>query len=963
MKTLNLSALLTLFLFFALNAEAQELKFYQDDGITLIPEEGTNFPEPDSYTHFGNVNYGNTRSIIIVVKVEEDLRVPFSEPELYQSYDASGNPGDLYTGNDFVISDLTPKPKPPLIPKGSEFSFIVTFQPQTDGVKDIIIDLKLSADSDHHFFNMRGIGQASAIEVVYQNNGKAVVQNSPSSSEDGTDFGTLVVGSSKKSEFLIQNEGSLPLTINQWNLTGSPNFQLLNTGNNTVAPGESKTFEVEYAPNNANNHHATLTILNNDPDEGLFIMNFTGKGVVVPGDFGKLMITQTFENGNNDFVEIKNISGQIVSGTFYLARFSNNTNNPVVAPVDIGTFQVGQIKSIPFLFSGSDVLVISTSNGKNCFTDRIEMVGSIGQNWGQGKSLIKSDCASTDPHLDFSLADWQELSLVEVNSARNDQNLKLGIHFSGESIYENGWTNGFPDRTRTVRISGDYNEPAPFKSCDLIVDANLNFDHNSDQSLEVFGDLTVSNGQFTIGDTESLMMYNDYASISGSVNKIEKTTSLQRIYDATYWSSPVHNADLQTIFSGVNQNRIFLLDPSKKNQIYLNTAYEHWFVAKGNMGIGRGYSIDGKQIGINTFRFSGKPNNGKISTQVFFNYGTGAASNDFNLVGNPYPSAIDPIKLIQANSDVFDGAIYLWTHQIDADQGGNFSSNDYIVYNLAGSQYNSVPTPFYISSGQGFMVNTIKSGHLFFDNSMRVVGNNQYFYKQELSKHSLAEKDRVWLKIIDQNKLKKETLIGFFEEATSAYDYGYDAKLYPGEGLRIFSIAGNDHLSIQSVEKEFDDKEIRIGFSTGEEQDLQIGLSRFEGNLKSTDIYLIDHQLNAEHNLKIGDYKFRQSETGSILDRFSLKFRTTAALGIDEPISEENLISINQKSEVVELESFHVIQRVQLFDMMGRKLGEFNGTEKSFQLATKSYKTGTVLFLNIYLENGREIKKKLIIYN
>ena len=150
---------------------------------------------------------------------------------------------------------------------------------------------------------------------------------------------------------------------------------------------------VKYVPNNANTHNATLTILNNDPDEGSFVMNFIGRGAVIPGDFGKLMITQTYENGNNDFVEVKNISSGVISNTFYLARFDNNTNNNPRSNVSLGTFQVGEIKSIPFSFSGSDILVISTSNRRNCFADRIEMVGSINQNWGQGKSLTKSDCA------------------------------------------------------------------------------------------------------------------------------------------------------------------------------------------------------------------------------------------------------------------------------------------------------------------------------------------------------------------------------------------------------------------------------------------------------------------------------------------------------------------------------------------------------------------------------------------
>ncbi|MFD1316573.1 choice-of-anchor D domain-containing protein [Namhaeicola litoreus] len=963
MKTLRISLVLFLFLTFYQSSIGQELNFYEEDGILLIPEDGTNFPEPGAYTHFGDVPFGSSKSIKIVVKVEQFLLFPFMTPRLYESYDSNGNPANPYTENEFVVSQLTPVPNPLFVLAGSEFSFTITFQPQSNGVKDIIVDLKPLLTSNNNF-NMRGVGLASEIEIVHLVNGQTIINNSQPSQQNGTYMGTLGIGNSKTNQFLIKNEGNSTLTINQWNLTGSSNFQLIHSGNNNVDPGESITFEVRYTPNNEITHNATLTLEDNDPDEGTFVMNFSGKGTAVPANFGKLMITQTYENGNSDFVEVKNISGGVISNIFYLARYNRNRNtssNPNVA-IQLGTFQIDEVKSIPFSFDSDQLIVISTSNNNTCYANRIDMVGEQNGNWAPGKSLVKSNCTSISPHLDFSLTDWQELSLSDVNSARNDQNLKLGIHYSGESIWNNNWINGFPDRTRVVRISSPYNNSTPFKSCDLIIDEDLNFDHNTNQSIEIYRNLTVSNGQFTIGDTESLMMYNDFASISGSIKKIEKTTNLQRVYDATYWSSPVQNANLQSVFSGVNKNRMFQLDPSKKNQIYLNTAYEHWFIASGNMKVGKGYSIDGKQIGINTFTFNGKPNNGKISTQIFFNSGTGVASNDFNLVGNPYPSAIDPMNLIQANSNVFDGAIYLWTHQIDADQGGNFSSNDYIVYNLAGSQYNSVPTPFYISSGQGFMVNAIKTDYLQFDNSMRLTGNNQYFYKEELSKNGLVEKDRVWLKIVDQNKYKKEMMIGFFEEATSGYDLGYDAKLYPGAGLKIFSLAGDDLLSIQSVEKNFESKEIRVGFSTDVEQDLYFGLAKLEGELRSTEIYLIDHKLNVEHNLKLSDYHFHQIETGTILDRFSIKFNSSAVLHLDDKLSDQELIRIKQNVGFIALESIYAIEQVELFDLGGRELSRMEGNEKNIQFSTASFKPGTVLLLKVGFENGLNLSKKVILY-
>ena len=56
-----------------------------------------------------------------------------------------------------------------------------------------------------------------------------------------------------------------------------------------------------------------------------------------------------------------------------------------------------------------------------------------------------------------------------------------------------------------------------------------------------------------------------------------------------------------------------------------------------------------------------------LSKAIVFNPGTDpdGANNDANLIGNPYPSAIDPNIFIPANTGVFDGAIYVWRHQQD----------------------------------------------------------------------------------------------------------------------------------------------------------------------------------------------------------------------------------------------------------------------------------------------------------
>ena len=84
--------------------------------------------------------------------------------------------------------------------------------------------------------------------------------------------------------------------------------------------------------------------------------------------------------------------------------------------------------------------------------------------------------------------------------------------------------------------------------------------------------------------------------------------------------------------------------------------------------------------------------------------------NDFNLLGNPYPSAINIDAFFVANSSFIEPTAYLWTHntEISNVNSGDFVSSDYATYNFMGGTGTSSGSGGQthnsnFGSGQGFL--------------------------------------------------------------------------------------------------------------------------------------------------------------------------------------------------------------------------------------------------------------------
>jgi hypothetical protein len=812
------------------------------------------------------------------------------------------------------------------------------------------------------FIVIINISQAQNIEISGNN---VVIAGNGSNipvAVDGTDFDEVVIGNSISHSFSILNLELRNPGIQVQSITVSSAEFIITNNIHHLAPGESGVFDITFQPTSNGIHDAVISIVVKRRGNRItYNFNITGDGT------RDIMITQYYENGNADKIEVKNISDNIIqNNNYYLGVYSNGTDTLGTPDFifSIGSVNPEEVKLIgnSNFLNGNENVVISTSNGINCFLDRVEIIGDNTTTWGTDTSFTKGGCASEIPHLIFDITNWIEVPTAKVDAADIKQNISLGTYYTGPISWDgSSWSDSsLPDLSRIVNIDGIYTaNSGNIEACNLIINSDLNFDIGTINSVVVYRDLTI-NGSFTIGDKESLVMYDDDALITGNISKNESSTYRNNTYDFTYWSSPIADADISNVFAGVTPNRIYLYDQSQTSTSDPNHPdfWKTWVLASGTMIQGKGYAAEGLTgtTGIHDIIFTGKPNNGVI--------------NDFNFIGNPYPSAIDIELFFDANQAVIDPTIYLWTHNTPISNGnsGDFAFDDYATYNYTGGTgAGNGPVPEKnIGSSQGFFIRALSSANVLFNNSMRMEDSNNQFYKIVSDKKSTAvneEKDRIWLNLTTNNGGFNQLLVGFMENATDSTDTGYDAlKFEGGNSISFYSLIENKKFTIQGKGPFSQDKTVTLGFdSRVAPRDFSISIHKTEGNLKNNEVYLVDHELNITHDLNRSDYHFELAETGSHPNRFTLQFSNTTTLAVDDIILKDEFI-ISSKNDQINIRSKKMVKAIMIYDMLGRVLLNTNPDKKDFNLKSDMLKKGNVVVIRAELDNGSVVNKKIIPY-
>ncbi|MFH1121050.1 MAG: T9SS type A sorting domain-containing protein [Bacteroidota bacterium] len=373
-----------------------------------------------------------------------------------------------------------------------------------------------------------------------------------------------------------------------------------------------------------------------------------------------------------------------------------------------------------------------------------------------------------------------------------------------------------------------------------------------------------------------------------------------------FLSSPVNPNPIFGEVFPTNQNTIWARKYKERYGEWINlTKFDQFEKAKG-------YSM---QLTLpNTAHFIGLLNGTNSSTHIE-NYNTSGLADwaGWNLLGNPFPSAID-WDLIPHN--FIENAVYVW------------NGTQYISWNgIVGALENGIIPPM-----NGFFVKMTASYWKDFTiPAIARVHGNVPFYREipaQLIEMTVSGEDYT-----------DKTFIHFNQDATAAFDPEFDARKLRGieQAPQLFSYAEGKELSIN--EQPFmAGTEIELGFKCSNPGIFSLNAKGLESFGKTTHILLCDLRENLVHDLmKNPQYKFNYIK-GEDEHRFRLKFT-------EMPASQEtSLFSIYSFDKTITINNYSGLPgEVSVFDLTGRDImntGFDSGNISSFTL---NIATGTYL--------------------
>ena len=490
--------------------------------------------------------------------------------------------------------------------------------------------------------------------------------------------------------------------------------------------------------------------------------------------------------------------------------------------------------------------------------------------------------------------------------------------------------------------------------------------------IQVNNNLTV-NGNFNVLDDGSLIQVNDGAINTGSISYQRITTG--NTNDYVYWSSPVNGVNTPSGY-------IYAWDSDVPNT---NGGLGNWIGAGNTLMLpGVGYIM--RNIFSRTF--FGQPRNGLIQPTITrgsyqgVDYpGTNGItitrfSDNWNLVGNPYPSAINVLDFLALNPNI-EGAVRIWTHNTPLSTAipnpfygsfvANYTPNDYITYNGVGTVSGPAGFNGFIGGGQAFMVNmndgSASTESIIFNNSLRSrVFNNSQFYRTESQVNSNVnnvEKHRIWLDITNQNNVSERVLIGYLDNATYEKDRLYDAvtSVVPNF-LKIYTLIDQDKMTIEGRPLPFNvNDKVLLGVNVPTSGNYTIALAAVDGLFANNQrIYIEDKYLGIVHNLKEAPYSFTSDNSGEINDRFIIRYTRKA-----NPTNDNNLnnqVIINNDINGININfNGNIVHEIIIHDILGREICNIRNKNEQGIIINSIEKNNQPLIISIInIETGKVFK-------
>src|SRR5690606_22203142 len=271
-----------------------------------------------------------------------------------------------------------------------------------------------------------------------------------------------------------------------------------------------------------------------------------------------------------------------------------------------------------------------------------------------------------------------------ASNASNSCIENTAMAFDGPASVWNGnsWSPAPPSIAVIAILEGNYSTGThgSFTALSLTVNEGVTLTVDNDTFVQIKTNATVE-GDIIVQSKGAFVQMDDTGffdlGVSGGavVNKL--TATLNRWYDYTYWSSPVNGTTIAQAFASSHPSRRYLYNAEN----YLDVLAEDgntgvyapghddidddgndWQLQNGSHVLmpGVGYATTHSSSGFvagNSYPYSfvGPFNTGTITTPIYYNGDNG--DNDWNFIGNPYPSAIDVDVFFTENAATIGGAI------------------------------------------------------------------------------------------------------------------------------------------------------------------------------------------------------------------------------------------------------------------------------------------------------------------
>lgn len=453
-------------------------------------------------------------------------------------------------------------------------------------------------------------------------------------------------------------------------------------------------------------------------------------------------------------------------------------------------------------------------------------------------------------------------------------------------------------------------------------DATLNTDLTVDSvTISPGAGLTVSPG-ITITTINGLVLESNSTSYSSLVldGTVAGTMTYERHVNingsGTTGSNDLVSAPLTgQVFSDLasanpnifNNGTLYLFGPFEKT----TGQYINWAGTETTtLEAGRGYRAATSDNG--TVIFSGTAENGTVTNNI---ENSGPIRQEWNLVGNPYPSYLNVQNFL--NHDVGGVTnIQLFDTPTAAIYGYDGSAqNGWTVYNLA-----NTTTSTLIAPGQGFFVSADASNtgpyDLEFTPAMRSTGTSDDFIQGRNA-------ELLYLKLsLNTSNESSRTEFYFNANATQGLDVGYDAEVFENTNLYSHLLEDNEGkaITLQTLNTT-DLSEVSIPLGVNANQGEQITFSIAEINLpESVNVYLDDVLTNTSTLLNTGDYIITPTISLSGTGRFFLRTSEDVLSIIDNNFDRLNIYALNNSKEIIVSGLLKEPTNLMLYDIQGRQV-------------------------------------------